>query len=105
MGYDDMDDQDDGLTYYHGRSQKSAKVILQEGFRVGTWFTRDFSEALIHGSHILFVKFEDRPDRFQTKKIIPPDRIEKIEVWNNTTVYEKDEGWPEWVRIKFIKEQ
>ena len=72
---------------YHGTNEDSAEAILEEGFRVDTWFAKHLEDALgFGGSHLFEVVFA-RIDvlgawQFQAAEAIPLSRIVSYRVFS-----------------------
>lgn len=66
---------------YHGTDEESAKLIIETGFRPGTYFGFHLEDALGYGGEymfeVAFPRLATAPDRWQftTDETIPPSRI------------------------------
>lgn len=82
------------LYCYHGTNEENAKLILETGFRPGTYFAHHLEDALAFGGKYVFrVEFEEDKfsyaedrDRWQfwIVNTILPDKIKSL------TKYEKE---------------
>jgi hypothetical protein len=80
--------------WFHGTSNKNAKLIMASGFKEGTWLARHMEDAVEFGGPIVFsveVTFNNTPLRWQvccqnallTKRILGIHKITKVR--NNAT--------------------
>lgn len=101
--------------YYHGTSRKNAASILKEGFRPESKFAKDQCEAMIYGAYIFQVWFTNEEVKkyteYEDHRIIkctdpiPADRIQRMKIHNNKTLYEKGEGDVKWYRLMPVEEE
>ena len=84
-----------GSIYYHGTDEKTSKIILANGFKIGTYFTWDLHSALVMGGMWVFgVYFEDKnpSDYWEwiTDFLIMPDRILYLRKFEIKCVFDND---------------
>lgn len=65
--------------WFHGTTKENAKVILADGFKVGTFFGQHLEDALhMGGDYIFEVWFDEKPTdywEYVARERIPPERI------------------------------
>lgn len=76
---------------YHGTDDEAAHSILDEGFRIGTFFSAHLEDALCYGGlHVFSVVFNNPPDHWQftTGEIVPSDAILNYTIYQKTVIVE-----------------
>lgn len=77
--------------WYHGTNKEEANVILKEGFKVGTFFSKHMESALQYGGEYMFVIFfEENPTEyweFVSNEVVLPSEILILHVIKSDKLY------------------
>src|SRR5258706_10476613 len=87
---------------WHGTDEKTAKIILREGFKPYTHFAAHIEDALAFGGPFVFDVIFDEPAphwQFRPEEAIPPSRIRTLTQFWSKTVY----GEPSFKRTETTK--
>lgn len=83
------------MLVFHGTTKENAESILRTGFNKESWFAFHLEDALAYGGEYVFTvkldaeKLNNEPDwQFFTNEHIPKEKIQRLERYDKTVIYE-----------------